>query len=457
MRILKLKTKLAMSFMSISLITILIITALTNVAVSAAFKKHIKEKQEKRNSYFAEVLGKNYSNGIYPKSVLDRIEMYAMMDSLYVEITDEKNNPIWKANYIGHFSEMKEGIMTDIYHNDNTYSEKSVPIYRNWKEVGYVKIGYEGSYAMAAGDVNFLKKFNFWTAAAGIISMLAALLLNLYISRSISKPVVRVTETAKQIKDGNTNVRIEEASDIAEMKELTDVVNHLADSLEKQKILKKRLASDLAHEIRTPLATIRSHSEAMIDGVWDITRDRIESILEEIIRLSELVDGIEDIDNNEENKIEIIAEEFDIGEMLEKIKLNFDAEAAKKGIQIITEVRKGVLIKADKKRSTQIFVNLVSNAVKYNVENGRVFLKISEDEKNIFVRITDTGMGIKDDDKPFIFDRLFRGENSRARKTGGSGIGLAVVKSIVENQKWSIEVKSAIDKGTEVIVAIPKM
>ena len=208
--ILKLKTKLAMSFILISLITICLISVITNIAVSAEFKKHIRDKQDRRDDYFSEMLETNYSPKGYPAWVSEKIDMYAMMDSLYIVVNDVKGNEMFKSDYLGHYAEMKDTVMSDIYHNDNKYSEKSRKLYKKGNFIGTIKIGFEGSYSISAGDMNFLRKFNFWTFVAGFVSLMTAVFLNLFISKSISKPVVNATKTALEIRNGNTSVRIED-------------------------------------------------------------------------------------------------------------------------------------------------------------------------------------------------------------------------------------------------------
>ncbi len=287
-----------------------------------------------------------------------------------------------------------------------------------------------------------------------LITLLFSLILSVFFANRISKPLGLLNAKTKEIARGNYEIKIGHHTNIVEADDLIDSVNSLASTLEEQKSVKKQMASDYAHEFRTPLAAIQSNLEGIIDGVFEPTNERIESIRQEILRLSRMVSEIDKIVEIEKSDAGLHKEEFDLSVLLQQAVLSFENEAIAKNIAIRLQ-SEPCIITADRDKISQVVINLLSNALKYTDE-GQVVVTLKSYRDFACLSVIDTGIGISADDLPHIFDHLYRADKSRARDTGGAGIGLAVAKSIIHAHGGNIEVKSKPLKGSEFIITLNK-
>lgn len=246
-----------------------------------------------------------------------------------------------------------------------------------------------------------------------------------------------------------------ESMNYVELQELTNELNSLQSQILQREELKKRMSADFAHELRTPLTTLQSHLEAMIDGVWQPTQERMISCHEEIMRLIRLVGDLEKLSKIEDETISLQKSSFDLTELVKSIGTNFQGELSHKNISLIINGNEQE-ISADKDKISQVFVNLLSNSFKYTSRGGKVLVDISGDNKYINVILNDSGIGIPEKDLPNVFNRLYRSDLSRTRATGGAGIGLTIAKAIIDAHRGSIDIVSQEGLGTEITLILPR-
>ena len=299
------------------------------------------------------------------------------------------------------------------------------------------------------------KTLNKILISVGITSLCIALIVGLLMAEGLSRPILNVIHTAEMISKGNYSQRIEKKSDIEEIDNLTTSINNLGNSLNEQEKLRERLTRDVSHELRTPLSTLQSHMEALIDGVWEPTTDRLISCHEEILRLKRLVGDLEKLAQYESENLLLNKTKFNLGEVIKSIALNFEIEFLNKEVEFIF-YDKDIVLHADKDKMSQVIVNLMSNALKYTQKGGKVGAELFEDGQYVILSVKDTGIGISEVDLPYIFERFYRADESRNKLTGGAGIGLTITKSIIEAHKGTISVESTINKGTVFIVKVPR-
>lgn len=291
-------------------------------------------------------------------------------------------------------------------------------------------------------------------AVVGIISIVFAAIAGIILAGKISVPVKAATRAAKDIAQGNYNNRINTDICTMELSELGNAVNHMAESLDNQEMLRRRLTSDVAHELRTPVANVSSNIEAIIEGALEPTNERLSSCYNELERITSIITELEKLRQIEGENMILHIGHVDIYELAKEVKLIFENEMSKKNIRcdIIGE---HIDVCVDKDKMSQVLNNLISNAVKYTDNYGNIQITVIQENENVVITVKDNGCGIDDNDIPYIFERFYRTDKSRNRSTGGAGIGLTITRAIVQLHGGTIHVESKKGVGSLFKVTIP--
>ena len=291
-----------------------------------------------------------------------------------------------------------------------------------------------------------------------LLMIIVIISISIFLSQKISKPIIVVSKMADVIKHGGYDQTLEYESFIIEIDNLINSINELSKELYKMEEMRKKLTSDISHELRTPLTNIQTHLEAMIDGIWEPSQERLNSVNEEVIRLSHLVNQLKNLAkyDNEKNKLEI--SEVNLKKLIRNIIYNNQSFAFEKNIEIEYDLEE-IIAKVDKEKISQVMVNLISNAIRYTNCNckteGKIIIKLYKENNFIKISVKDNGIGIEKESLDYIFERFYRVDKSRCRNTGGTGVGLTICKSIIDLHKGKIEVKSKINEGSEFIITLP--
>lgn len=346
-----------------------------------------------------------------------------------------------------------------------------VPIMVNGQPVGMLKVTSYGPQGFwSPQDMAFRSALNRTLLYTGLTAAGLALLLSLAITRKLSTPLLELTRAAQAMRRGSLSPRVRvRGSD--ELAQLGEAFNHLAESLAAQERLRKKLTADVAHELRTPLATMRSHLEAFQDGVWEPTPERLETCHEEVMRLVRLVGDLEQLTAAESEALSLKKGKVDLGSLVAQIGSSYRPlfDSKKVSLEMLpgggAEVIRGggveglpgrdLQVLADRDKLSQVIVNLLANALKFTPEGGKVILAAEAQGDRARISVKDTGIGIPAADLPHIFERFYRGEKSRNRATGGAGIGLAIAKALTDAHGGRIEVRSEPGEGSEFIVSLP--
>lgn len=244
-----------------------------------------------------------------------------------------------------------------------------------------------------------------------------------------------------------------------EIRELFESINIMMERLEKSFEQIRQFSADASHELRTPLTIIKGEIEVALRSERTVEeyQDTLVSILEEIDRMSRIIEDLLLIAKADAKEIIIEKKRIKLNEILNELceQLNIFAEA--KNVDLHYENLPDVEVYADPLRLRQVFTNIIENAIKYNVDGGKVFVSIEEDEHNYIVRVKDTGIGIKKEDINKIFDRFYRADKSRKREVGGAGLGLSICKWIIESHGGYIKVESEYGKGSVFSIFLPKL
>lgn len=278
---------------------------------------------------------------------------------------------------------------------------------------------------------------------SGFAALAAAVVVSLFVSRRIVEPLITLTNVSKRLAQGFYRERTRIASD-DEIAQLSQSVNQLADALDQTDQRRLALLADVTHELRTPLATIGGYMEGLIDGVVKPSHETFSLILHESNRLQRLIEDLELLSRVEAGQLPVVARSVDISHLIDAMRVQFEPifAANQVRLQIDTPPRLP-LIWADPDRIDQVLINLLSNAYRYTPTGGEVALRAWASDEMLTVEVADTGVGIDPEHQAHIFERFYRVDKSRARQSGGSGIGLAIVRHLVYAQGGDISVWSA--------------
>ncbi|HZW49344.1 MAG TPA: ATP-binding protein [Bacillota bacterium] len=458
-----LRFKLTSAFLLITLLFSLLIGLFANIILQRQFKIYVMDNLNYTNEQIVTTLENRYLDwgNKWDLMGLENLGIDTLNDGLMLQIRDSDGTILWDAmtDNRGFCSEILQGMAANMKRHNagfaGGYTEKNYQIIVQNEIAGSVTIGYYGPYFYTDNDLNYLNTLNkiliLGTAIVGLLS----LLIGTYLAKRLSVPISRVINSAEQISKGNYNDRITEKSDTHEMINLTKAINTLADTLGKQEILRKRLTADVAHELRTPIANLQSHLEAMIDGIWEPDLKRLTSCHEETLRMTKIVNDLGKLAVYESENLILNKVSFNLSDFIQEIVMNFENEFRKKNVILTTDTQEQNLI-ADKDMMAQILTNLISNALKYTPAGGSVTISTSDNDDNVQIVIQDTGIGISQEDLPYIFERFYRADQSRSRITGGSGIGLTIVKSLIEAHHGKISVHSELGVGSKFTILLPR-
>ncbi len=459
-----LRARLTISYACVVLIAVAIISILSNVMLEKVFKQYVMNQQTHTIDTLISRVGEQYNvdNGKWRLAIIENLGLNALSDGLIMKVIDTDNRYIWDATVHnnGQCQMMMENIaknMYSLYPNfKGNYVENTYELKKGTLLVGYLDIGYYGPYYFTDNDLYFIKTLNAILAWVAVGSIFFSIVVGALMSRRLSIPISNVIKIASEIAKGNFGTKVTATSSIREIKSLVQTVNNVSESLERLERLRKQLTSDVAHELRTPLSALQCNVEAMIDGIWEADTKRLESCHCEILRITRLVEDLQELTNIESEKIKLEKSEFALSELIHQICQNFEPDFQSKQLSIdFHDTLKENLV-ADRDKFAQIIVNLLSNALKYSAEGGHVDITTAGDAKSITIIIKDTGVGIPQEHLPYIFERFYRVDQSRNREAGGSGIGLAIVRALVLAHGGEITVESQILKGTTFTIVIPR-
>lgn len=327
------------------------------------------------------------------------------------------------------------------------------------KVVGKVRLWVLGSdVLLTKTDTAFREKTIDAMFLAAAIAVAISVMIGLFVSRMLTNPIRRITGTAKQIRDGDLSARTNMRGD-DEIDQLGETFDEMATSLEKDLKHERRLTSDVAHELRTPLMAMLATVEAMQDGVYPTDNEHLETVASETRRLARLVQQMLDLSRMENHTAPMNIEAVDIVELVRGIVNAQEPLFHERDLRLrFADETQGKMpfIKVDPDMITQCVINLMSNAMRYTPEGGWVIVTVGLDRKHLTISVSDTGIGIAKEDLSRIFGRFWRADASRAREAGGLGVGLAVTKQIVERHHGFISVESELEKGTTFTIHLPR-
>ncbi len=299
-------------------------------------------------------------------------------------------------------------------------------------------------------------------SSAGIAGAIAILLGSILFLQIIS-PIRKLKAAAIKISDGDLNQRVDiQTKD--EFGELGKTFNKMAESLSAAEIQRRHLTADIAHELRTPLSAMQGTLEGIQDGILPFSADQIAILYSETLLLNRLVNDLRLISLSETGQLKLDFSDTNMEELLQQVIDQMKPQTDQKGISLIPDFEGNKILSVDADRIRQVLSNLIRNSLKYTTEGGTISIQAKSDvQQNCYeITVQDTGSGIDPIDLPHIFDRFYRGDESRNRTSGGSGLGLAIVKNLVEAHGGKVWAESPVffDQnqnryGTKIKLSLP--
>jgi signal transduction histidine kinase len=290
--------------------------------------------------------------------------------------------------------------------------------------------------------------------ASVVVIMLVAVLATYLFARRTLGPISALTDAAHQVAAGNTPEPVEVVGD-TELSELAVAFNSMGDTLRHEDEARRRLTTDIAHELRSPLQNIRGTVESAQDGIRGLDEELLESLHEDTMMLQRLVDDLQVLALADASRLHLQQESVDVDELLELTFRRYSDRAVEKDIELYHVGTTAAVVFADPLRIRQVIANLLDNAIRHTQPKGQIELSAVVGANSVVISVRDTGEGIPEEFLPRFFDRFSRADPSRTRGTGGSGVGLAICQKLIEAHSGTISVDSSVGVGTTFRVTLP--
>lgn len=315
-----------------------------------------------------------------------------------------------------------------------------------------VRVPFQGN----PREVEFIQRTNRLLLFGALIGAIIALLLGIFLSRTLTRPIRELTQATHAVSEGDLSQQVPVRSN-DELGELAQAFNKMSAELLRSVNSRKQMTADIAHELRTPLSLILGHAEAVHDGVLPPTRENFEIIRDEATRLEHLVNDLRTLSLADAGELTINLEKIDPSRLLREVASLYQYQTQRKNIVLDLEIASPLsAIEVDPGRMTQVLTNILDNALRHTPERGRIVLSARETIQQIEIAIQDSGPGLRAEDLDRIFERFYRTDSARQRDySGGSGLGLAIAKSIVQAHGGQVSASSETGNGLKVIITLP--
>jgi two-component system sensor histidine kinase BaeS len=446
------RTKLFLAFFAVISIALISNFIFENF-MAKDFEEYVSSTKEDKLYWVLASVEGAYAGGRWDEKALHDAAHWGTMLGFDLKITDLSGHDIMTSkgvmDMLSSSMQRRMGGIVDIGSASGEY--EPYPLYVEGQEIGTMfvrKLKRVGG--ISEKEALFRKRGKFFLAISFLIAGGGAVFLAIFFSLFLSQPLKRMKNAVESLAKGDFSVRIPTGNKQDEVGKLSDSFNFMADALEREEALRKHLTSNIAHELRTPLAIMKANVEAMIDGIVDDHGKGMENIQIEIEKLIRLVQGIEDITKAEasfftgKDYSEINLRDFLSGNVSE-----LNALAAGKGLEMKVVNDRQITVLTDRDKLEKIVQNVITNAIK-NTESGGIQIDYGLEKQMFFIEVRDTGSGIPDDRIDMVFRRFYRGEDSK-----GIGLGLAIVKELADVMGGRIELKSSVGKGTIFRIWIP--
>ncbi|WP_340371534.1 ATP-binding protein [Peribacillus sp. FSL E2-0218] len=450
----------------LTIITAIILSVLFAYSLSQYYYKNLYVEKLKTNLVNeASLLGEDYTGGEINDDFKEKVEWFNSKNESEVFVV---NNP----------RELSACLPFDINY-DTLISEEERQMLLNGKAVE--KEGYEKrfgknivaaiiplidddhrlegiiyTYVSVDSITDLLKEF----AAKWLVAILLFLIIAIYFTtkwlKKLVSPIKEIETAAHRVSEGDYDIQLQVKSH-DEIGKLAQAFNDMANSIHLEEERKKEFLENVAHELRTPLSYVKGYTHAILDGIVknDEERKYLQLISREALRLQRIVGDLLDLSKVDGDSFQICKTPIAFAQFIEDVLAKYEPIIKEKQLSLEYELDPDPIIDGDEGRMEQILHNIIDNAIQYTNQGGSIHITLIQQNEECELSISDTGTGIPKADLPYVMNRFYRVNKARSRFDGGSGLGLSIVKKMVEWQHGKIEIQSKEKIGTKVKIILP--
>jgi len=323
------------------------------------------------------------------------------------------------------------------------------------KTIGYLLV--EGGSTINQNAASpLLARLNSAALQAGLFAGVIALVIALFFAWRLIAPIRELTRAAQTLAAGDLSHRVlVKGKD--EMAQLASAFNHMAESLQNSEEARRNMTADIAHELRTPLSVQRAQLEALQDGLYAMTVENLQPVLDQTSQLAGLVEDLRTLALSDAGELTLNKQHVDLSKLIQKAVARFQPAAAEKSQTLLFQdsALGEKILEADPLRLEQVFNNLINNALRYSSDGGSVNIILETSENQYDIQVKDSGAGIPVEDLPNVFERFYRADKSRSRQDGGSGLGLPIARRLIELHQGTLIASNSSEGGAVFTIQLP--
>ena len=444
-------TRVTASFALVAAMTAMVGFGVLSYVWEQHFQTYTRENMQRIATTTASTIGAKYaqSNDWHNGALAPASSASELSQGVGVQVADAEGNILYDDSRT-----IDNGSQISLAPTSNE-SMASASIYANGQIIGTVRVWVYGSNTLLTqADQEFRDKSYQAMVFSTTLAVVLALCIGFLFARTLVNPITRISKAAKSFGEGNLSARTDLKGD-DEIAQLGMTFDNMAESVQKDRQLERRLTTDVAHELRTPLMAIQSTVEAMVDGVFAADEERLDTVNSEVQRLSRLVDAILKLSRLENRSTPVSKQVVNVGELISGLIATHEAFVNDSGLELFYEAESDVYVYGDPDMVRQATANLISNAVRYTPEGGSITVSVKKGDLMASIAVADTGIGLTPEEAKMVFSRFWRADAGRNRESGGLGIGLAVVKEIVDQHGGWVRVEGKPDEGAVFTIYIP--
>jgi len=456
--------RLALAFATVAALTAILAGALLSFAWNYQFNAYVRDNLQRMATGVAAIVTEVYPVYGYDFRTLGQIPLLGPTYNVGVQVLDADGQLVYdEASMRKHMQtaiEQGGASLPSVLASGALILKPNGPVVTAPITVGKTQVGtvrvwaYGPGSLMTESDMRFRRGSFMGLAVAAITAIVLASIAGAIYAGRLVRPIGQITATAAALRGGEREARTGMQGD-DEIGFLGKTFDEMADSIEADREMERRLTADVAHELRTPLQAIQATVEAMQDGVLPADEEHLGIVRDETVRLGRLAGGILELTRLERGSLAFRCERIDLAD---PVRSALDAHLALLeacDVSVSSRIAEGLFVKADSDRLQQAIGNLLSNAARYTPAGGSVEVTLRRDGDRALVEVADTGIGIAEEDLGRVFSRFWRADSARDRSSGGLGIGLAVTKEIVERQRGMIGARRRDGGGTVFSIRLP--